>query len=269
MLLTIDAGNTRTKWAVLNVNGDISHHHACVNEALSTADFSPVTLGYKRVVISNVAGKEHATLLAAKLANYGLTVHWIKSSRQACGVSNQYATPETLGSDRWAALISAWHLTQGPCIVVNAGTAVTIDALQDKASPTIQADFIGGIILPGLNLMQQSLGLATAQLPTLSTTSEVMTPVDTEIFAKSTQEAVYSGALHAIVGAITLMAQALQAKTQKTPSIIISGGNAKTIYNALVVSVTNPVLIVDNLVLQGLFLLENAMSLNSVQSDAQ
>lgn len=263
MLLTIDAGNTRTKWAVLNVSGGISHSNACNNGSLTNADLSPTTLGYERIIISNVAGEQHAALLSNKLSAYGLPIRWIKASAQACGVTNQYAVAETLGSDRWAALIAAWHLKQAPCIVVNAGTAVTIDALQDKTTLTAQADFIGGMILPGLNLMQQSLGLATAQLPEHNTASDFMAATDAELFAQSTQVAIYSGALYAITGAIALMAQALQAKTQQAPSIIISGGNANAIHDSLVHSVTNPLLIVDNLVLQGLFLLEKFMQSES------
>jgi type III pantothenate kinase len=270
MLLTIDAGNTRTKWAVFNKAGEITNDGACDNRALSTADFSPSTLKYERVVISNVAGEAHAYLLTEKLAPYARPVRWIKTTTQACGVRNSYDQAETLGTDRWAALIAAWHIKQAPCVVVNAGTAVTIDALSvEPQSHTNQATFIGGLILPGLNLMQQSLGMATAQLPKLDLAANSTAQAHTDIFAKNTADAIYAGALHAIVGAIILMARELNVRCKQTPFIVISGGNAPIIYQqlmkeCLLMEMTQQALIVDNLVLQGLYLLENFM-----QSDTQ
>ncbi len=274
MLLTIDAGNTRTKWAVFNTDGVVTNNGACLNHELSTVNFQPAYLGYSRVAISNVAGKQHATLLTELLSPYALPVSWVKSSSQACCVINHYTSPESLGSDRWAALIAAWHIKQSPCIVVNAGTAVTIDALNVQPNNT-QANneslgaFIGGLILPGLSLMQQSLGLATAQLPKELTESTHTTQTHTDTFATNTADAMQSGAIHAVVGAITLMTQALHKQSNQIPAIIISGGNAKVIYEYMATRVTSPVSIVDNLVLQGLLLLENAMPINSAQSELQ
>lgn len=257
MLLSIDAGNTRTKWAVFNADGVSIRNGVCANKDLVSADLSPTSLGYERIVISNVAGKQHEALLSQILAHYNLPIRWVTSTPEACGVMNNYLLPEKLGTDRWAALVAAWHIKQVPCIVVNAGTAVTIDALNSNQKIN-QADFIGGLILPGLNLMQKSLGLNAAQLPAHNAEFQA-TPDHTPIFAKNTVEAIYSGATHAVIGAITLMASALQIQSKQIPSIIISGGDAKLIYDNLTTKMENPILIIDNLVLQGLFLIEKSM----------
>ncbi|MFZ3087724.1 MAG: type III pantothenate kinase [Methylotenera sp.] len=286
MLLTIDAGNTRTKWAVFNHTGEITQQGACLNETLATADLSPQSLNYERVAISNVAGKQHAALLAKKLAPYNLPVHWVRASIEACDVFNAYAEPEILGTDRWAALIAAWRMKHAPCVVVNAGTAVTIDALapridkyalapkidEDALTPGIdkialtnssdseqQGEFLGGMILPGLDLMQKSLGLATAQLPKNGTLQSANKRDIADIFAKNTTQAINAGALSAVAGAIMLMANALAQKCGQKPCVILSGGNALAIQNNLAGTVTNQVIIVDNLVLQGLYLLEHSV----------
>lgn len=277
MLLTIDAGNTRTKWAVFNHTGEITQQSACLNETLATADLSPQSLNYERVAISNVAGKQHAALLAKKLAPYNLPVHWVRASIEACDVFNAYAEPEILGTDRWAALIAAWRMKRSPCVVVNAGTAVTIDALapradKDALAPGIdkialtnssgreqQGEFLGGMILPGLDLMQKSLGLATAQLPKSGTLQGANERDLADIFAKNTTQAINTGALRAITGAIMLMANALAQKCAQKPCVILSGGNALAIQDSLADTVTNQVIIVDNLVLQGLYLLEHSV----------
>lgn len=271
MLLTIDAGNTRTKWAIFNALGEITQHAVCLNSEVDSADLSPALLGYNCAVISNVAGEQHAMHVAEKLSPYNLPVHWVKASPQACHVINRYTKPETLGTDRWAALIAAWDIKHAPCVVVNAGTAVTIDALNSgKINHEQYGEFIGGLILPGLTLMQQSLGIATAQLPKTDAEKSSATLRLEDIFAKNTVDVIYNGALHAIVGAIRQMIDALTQRSQQAPSIIISGGNASVIKEMLTRHVTNQTIIVDNLVCQGLYLLATStLNKNSMKSDAQ
>lgn len=257
MLLAIDIGNTRTKWAIFNDTGEIHHQDACMNNVFTSANLSPPQLDYNRIVISNVAGALHAETLTKKIAAFNLPIRWVKATNQAGDVLNRYLPAETLGSDRWAALIAAWHMQHRPCIVVNAGTAVTIDALCTREVNQRQyGEFIGGLILPGLTLMQQSLGLATAQLPTAPAVQATSFNVPKEVFAKNTTDAIYVGALLAISGATQQMARALKQHSQQEPCIIVSGGNGQTIKDYLTSQVTNQVLIVDNLVLKGLYLIE-------------
>jgi type III pantothenate kinase len=255
MLLTIDAGNTRTKWAIFDRHGEITRHGACVNDQLSNIDLNPKSLGYERIIISNVAGKAHALRLENLLASHHLPMLWVKASQKACNVINDYAEVETLGSDRWASLIAAWHIKHAPCVVVNAGTAVTIDALHSQSGNNQQGEFLGGMILPGLKLMQTSLGLGTAQLPIKDTAQDSNENTPADIFAKSTIQAIDAGTMHAITGAIEHMANALEAKCGQTPFIVMSGGDAPVIQSYLTDAVTNPTVIVDNLVLKGLYLL--------------
>lgn len=255
MLLTIDAGNTRTKWAIFDRHGEITRHGACVNDQLSNIDLNPKSLGYERIIISNVAGKAHALRLENLLASHDRPILWVKASNDACNVINGYIDVETLGSDRWASLIAAWHIKHAPCVVVNAGTAVTIDALHSQSDNNQQGEFLGGMILPGLKLMQTSLGLGTAQLPIKDTTQDSNENTPADIFAKSTIQAIDAGAMHAITGAIEHMANALEAKCGQTPFIVMSGGDAPVIQSYLTDTVTNPTVIVDNLVLKGLYLL--------------
>lgn len=271
MLLTIDAGNTRTKWAIFNELGAVTQHDVRLNSDIDSADFSPALLGYNGAVISNVAGESHAMHLAGKLSPYHLPVHWVKATPQACHVINRYTKPEALGTDRWAALIATWHIKHAPCVVVNVGTAVTIDALNScEINHEQYGEFIGGLILPGLDLMQQSLGLATAQLPKTDAAQAPSAPKSDDIFAKNTADVIYNGALHAITGAIRQMIDALTQHSQQAPYVIISGGNASVIKEMLTRHVTNQTIIVDNLVCQGLYLLATSTSNeNTMKSDAQ
>lgn len=261
-ILAIDAGNTRVKWGLFDALGAMLDCGSCLNVDLMTAKLPTAN----RAVISNVAGAVIKTSLISLLGK-NTPILWVNAQKNACDVSNQYSLD--LGADRWAALVAAWHLKNAPCVVVNAGTAVTIDALSvEQNKLKNQAVFIGGLILPGLNLMQQSLGLATAQLPKFDTATPSAKNLTTDIFAKNTADAIYSGALHAIVGAVTLMAHELHCHCKQLPFIVLSGGNAPVIYQQLIkqsltVPMAQQVIIVDNLVLQGLYLLDNLKLNNS------
>ena len=84
---------------------------------------------------------------------------------EAAGVRNGYARPAQLGADRWAALVGAWNQERRPCLVVNAGTALTIDVLLEDPERPGHGYFAGGCILPGFDLMRGALNRHTAQLP--------------------------------------------------------------------------------------------------------
>ena len=248
--LAIDIGNTRIKWGLFDANGAILKNGFCLNTNLTTLALPDAT----HVLISNVAGNDIKSQLEIHLMRYA-NINWLKSTSKIAGVSNHYSKPETLGCDRWAALVAAWHIKQAPCVVVNAGTAVTIDALTINNN---QAAFIGGLILPGLNLMQQSLGQATAQLPAANSAASAA-PQSNDSFPKNTVDAIYTGALQAIIGAITLMSHKLHAECKQLPYILISGGNAQTIKDNLMSNATQQALVVDHLVLRGLYLIDQFM----------
>lgn len=248
MLLAIDCGNTRIKWATFNNNGEICSQGACLNAEIPQTKLPDAT----RIIISNVAGKQVKNHLTRILPNL-TSVHWITAKSSECAVINYYSQPEKLGTDRWAAVIAAWHMKQAACVVVNAGTAVTVDALNEKG------EFLGGMILPGIQLMQQSLGVATAQLPSVAseTSTKSVDHQYQDIFAKNTVEAMRAGAINAACGAVMQMHARLAIQSKEAPYILIGGGNAQLIKDNLLGDVTNQALIVDNLVLRGLYLIEN------------
>src|SRR5690606_17996023 len=81
--------------------------------------------------------------------------HWIGALVSGFGIKNGYHQPELLGCDRWAAMVGARQYSEQSCLVVNAGTALTVDALQREPAGGSHT-FIGCIIVPGWHMMQQS-----------------------------------------------------------------------------------------------------------------
>ncbi|MGA9666111.1 MAG: type III pantothenate kinase [Gallionella sp.] len=264
MLLLIDAGNTRIKWALAD---DMTRRARASGAGMPSPRALPQSAGFasnvsdadgvewlgngvlpveragelplqfsgvqniQQIWASNVAGEE----VARHIRNIKTgRVNFIVAKEMQCGVRNGYSNAGQLGSDRWAALIAAWHLVHGKCMVVDCGTAITIDALSEHG------EFLGGLILPGMELMQRSLAVATDQLR--------LEPGNYATFPLNTADALFSGAIQACCGAIERQYALLD--DVGTP-VVLSGGAAGILEGRLNV----PLRVVDNLVLQGLSLI--------------
>lgn len=246
MLMVIDVGNTRTKWAEVQADGSLSAMRVSGNATIANSALKEALANADKVVIANVAGEAIAQQLTAMMPDETTVVFPIAQA-EACEVINSYDQKEALGIDRWAAVIAAWHMNKQPTIVVNAGTAITIDAIsKDKA--TKKGAYMGGSIMPGLQLMYSALTDGTTKLA--STPAGILT-----VFPKNTQDAIQTGCMNAIVGAVVLQMKQLEKHHAFLPKIVISGGDAVKIAEALKPQLKR-VIIADNLVLQGLALLE-------------
>ncbi len=234
MKLLIDIGNTRLKWALVNGNEWLESgamRIECAAELTSEiSNFSEVQQAW----VSNVAGEK----IARQILALGIRrTHFISAQNLQCGVVNGYSDFTQLGSDRWASLIAAWNLTHAKCLVVNSGTATTIDTI------TAEGEFIGGLILPGLELMLRSLTEATHQL-NVSQGQYVPLPLNTA-------DGMLSGAIQAICGAV----ERQKAYFSDDVPVILGGGAAGTLEPQLG-SLTRKV---DDLVLRGLLLISKEM----------
>ncbi len=246
MILAVDCGNTRIKWALYQpgpypVGSDMAaarvQQGALGQAALSTLDAMLAAQPRpSRVIIANVAGAAVEQALRALTDRWGVPVEWLIASTERAGVINRYQQPERLGADRWAALIAARQRQAGPQLVVSAGTALTADMLD------AQGVFLGGIIAPGLRLMQQSLAAGTAGLP--------LSPGQYAEWPRDTADAIATGCLEAACGAIRGMMRRLPSQAQ----CLITGGDAATLSAQLDIAHQR----VDNLVLDGLALLAQA-----------
>ncbi|HUP28979.1 MAG TPA: type III pantothenate kinase [Usitatibacter sp.] len=236
-MLAIDAGNTRIKWGV---HGD---GRWLASGAILTAESAGWGAAWQaapkpdRAIASNVAGSQVLADLERACKQAGVPLQVIRPVASLLGVTNGYADPGQLGSDRWASLIAAHHLSRGHKLVVNVGTALTIDAL------TAEGQFLGGVIVPGPALMRRSLDRGTAGLR--------LTEGEFNDLPRSTPDAITSGAIAAGVGAITRLADAMAKQGVAPANIILSGGASGEISPHLPI----PFAIHENLVLDGLVLI--------------
>ena len=233
-LLAIDAGNTRIKWG-LHEDGSWRERGTLETSRAHEIESALARLaGFDRVLAANVAGEEVAIAIGQALRRFGVEPPWVLASVEQCGVRSGYAQPAQLGPDRWAALIAARQLYDGPCIVVNAGTTMTVDALSSDGV------FVGGCIVPGYALMRNALSRNTARLK--------MQDGEFSYFPDNTGDSIASGALNALLGAIDRMHRYMAETGERDALVMLSGGDAAI----LAPLVSARVQVVDNLVLEGL-----------------
>lgn len=231
MIVCLDSGNSRIKWGVHDgerwmAQGAVDH--ADVVQLAALVDKWPCP---DKVVLANVAGGEAVRRIREQLAAWLPVFFEVRSEQSRCGVTSFYRNPGQLGVDRWCALIGARGLVQSAAIVVMAGTATTIDTLN------ADGEFLGGLILPGLELMRSALARDTAGLPFAE-------GVHAE-YPRCTDDAIVSGAIEAQAGAIE---RAFARLADASARCLLSGGNAEQIAPYLGI----PCVLTQNLPLEGL-----------------
>jgi type III pantothenate kinase len=223
--LLLDIGNTRIKWGAwrdhgLDETGALIHADVERPEAWALPDFAP-----DRIIACSVARRPLYDRVRNELQHrYGVEIEFTRSEDETAGVRCGYSDPNRLGADRWMAVLAASRYTRADALVVDAGTAVTIDA--------VDADMqhLGGYIVPGLRLMERSL---------IGETGEIQVRHNDESepgFGHSTEAAVRGGALTAVCGAIeraTAEFGRIRGTDLSRESIILTGGDGARIAAAL------------------------------------
>ena len=244
MILLLDIGNTRIKWARLE-GGRLGSQQAHVH---LEADLGPVLERVfdgpapERVLVSNVAGP----LIAAALRElceerYGKRPELLIPAPETCGVTNGYQDPARLGADRWAAVIGAYHRHGGPACVVDAGTAITVDAVDGKGR------HLGGLIAPGPQTMRRALAGATASLRDGG-------EGEFALLCRDTRSAIGSGGWHAAAGFLERIHGLVGAELGAKTRFLLTGGDAERLGEL----VPGKFVLAPDLVLQGLAVVAGA-----------
>lgn len=241
MELLIDAGNTNLKWACAGPDGigemrTLRHHGALPIDLHAAWELLPPP---DRVLIANVGGESLGeTLRLACRAHWGREPRFARPRQTCCGVTVAYAEPARLGADRWLALLAARREVSGPVLVVDAGTAVTYDLL------LADGRHLGGLILPGMRMMRESL-LAGTRIPAVEPADSV------EPWAADTGAAVAAASVQAPAALAERLRDRLAAAAGQAPTVLITGGDAERLAGAL----ERPARPIPDLVLRGLTLL--------------
>ncbi len=227
--LLLDIGNTRLKWGILD-NGAIRRTGHIARDTIREQGLAVLTAKLPRQVdtamASNVAGPSIATRLSGVIGMHcNCDVHFVRTEKQACGISNSYRQPRRMGVDRWVAMIGAWAENPHACLVVDAGTAVTIDALSDDGQ------HVGGQIIAGIGLMASALAAETSGIQSVQP-RRTASASGMSMFASSTSRAIEQGAINAVTGAIERAHRTLQDNGYEA-AIFLTGGDASRILKSL------------------------------------
>lgn len=238
MILDIDAGNTRIKWRVIDgglviARGDTSTALVAQGDLLEIDGIDSID----RIRLACVAGNQIIENLHSQLrAKFGIHLELAEVTDCAASVVCGYRDHAQLGVDRWLALVAAYAKNNQAVIVVDAGSAVTVDMVGAEGVHQ------GGYIVPGLRLMHEVLWTGTDRIKVKAKPIvEISEP------GLSTDEAVDKGCLLLLVSMIESLAAKYQSK------LIITGGDGSLLCDALNVDAKlYPDLVLEGLALEGI-----------------
>lgn len=152
MILELDAGNTRIKWRLLGTGG-------VVREAGAVHSLEELSGGLRSLfcapravrVVSVREARFRQELSDALQESVGLAPEYAAVTRQCGGLSTACTDLARLGVDRWLVALAAWHRDPGACVVIDCGSAVTLDLVDGAAVHR------GGYIVPGLSMQLDAL----------------------------------------------------------------------------------------------------------------
>ncbi|MGD8450359.1 MAG: type III pantothenate kinase [Phycisphaerae bacterium] len=217
-LLVIDIGNSRIGLAVWDAEG---LHHV---QRVPTAQ--PNTWPVALDAICQAAGRTPTQAVLGSVAPE-TTGRFATLVEERCGLAAfrvrddlplplplEIDNPLEVGVDRVCCAAAAWDRTRGTCAVASFGTATTIDCVSADGS------FLGGVILPGLDMSCEALYDHTAQLP------RVTPAAPNGPFARNTHDAIVNGVCYAAAGALREVVERFATELREWPRLVVTGGNA-------------------------------------------
>jgi type III pantothenate kinase len=246
MKLLIDFGNTRCKWVSI-VENEWQSVNSFAHHGQNICDMMRERLPLKQadeIHIVSVLGDEFEAD-CQQLLERTVPCNFYHSQSHAHSIRLAYAKPASYGADRFAALVAAHQYISGDKIIVDCGTALTVDVLKQSG------EHLGGLIIPGMTMMCDSLCKQTANLMIDEN------PTEARLLAGNTKEAIYSGTVmlanYGLLGIIQQLQEDLdQAK------IILTGGEANKMFTLDSIDINHK----PNLVLEGLEFMVASGSVN-------
>jgi len=237
VILEIDAGNTSLKWR---------WRGSAASSVSSLRQLESAIADARRpdeVLVCNVRGEEFEAELTAWFADrWELRPRFAAVARVCGGVRIQYPDPSRLGADRWLAMLAGFRIAGGSCLVVDGGTALTIDMLDAGGL------HLGGYIMPGLEMSRAALTRDTSIRLAPGGAAESAAP------GNDTAAAVRNGTLFMLCSAVRAALKRRE-RQNESPPVILTGGDAAVLGAFLQEEIgRDGILTVPDLVLDGLAL---------------
>ncbi|MFT7223511.1 MAG: type III pantothenate kinase [Cellvibrionaceae bacterium] len=250
MILEVDIGNSRIKWRVVESDRTVSTA-GCGSHRDYSQSLGDLTPAPEMIRVASVVPDLEESFREWCLEQWGLEPKFAQVSHLCSGVTNAYVDVSQMGVDRWSAIVAAFDHHQTACLVIDVGSALTVDLLQ------ADGHHIGGYIVPGLSLMREALLRHTGRVKTFSIDYHGNCSP-----GQSTQEAVAAGLRMMHLGLITQALIRLLSEEDSPPVLAITGGAAEVLLVSLKIALAeqglsgkvssvelNPWLVMDGLAL--------------------
>jgi type III pantothenate kinase len=241
MILELDLGNTRGKWRIVDHQGALQISGTGSVDEWIDGDMPVAWSRIKRVRAGSVLSSAKNAALADRLQTLlQLRVEFAVATASCAGVRNAYADPGRLGVDRWLALIAAYRSQQAAVLVIDAGSALTVDAVN------ADGNHLGGYIVPGARLMERALLNGTDRVRFENGTADGFD------LGADTGGCVHNGIAAAQCGTMLVALGVVEARLGYRPALIISGGWSELAQKYLAKLGVANVIMAPDLVLDGL-----------------
>ncbi len=210
--LTIDIGNSAIKMGLfvkdqlLKTATEATVEKALVRIKTWTSQTPPCRIG-----IASVVPQQFKKIVSSITECTDASIFEVHS-HAVLPLYIQYTPAESLGPDRLAAASAAWYPGGTPQIIIDAGTAITIDVVQADGA------FLGGVILPSPTLANQALADYTAQLSTVPLT------IPESAFGTSTIQALQHGLIHGMIDAVLGAVERIEQFLDSPSVLTLTGG---------------------------------------------
>ncbi len=240
MLLAVDIGNTNLHAGLFDVDsGRLVRHHT-----VSASGINAGSVSIDPAILEEISDCILASVNPVTENNF---LKWFdsRSDKKPLKIPDDVPIriptltrhPERIGVDRLLNATAAYRRTRTSTIVVDVGTAITVDAI------SANGEFLGGVISPGLEPLKTALHACTALLP------EVQVQRPHRTLGRDTHEAVNAGLYWGMVGVIERITNNLSEELDGKAVVLATGGDAELLANDI--QVVNE--IVPHLTLEGVF----------------
>ena len=222
-MMLLDVGNTRARWAFTGGSGFTGQgsfvHRGREFDALADQAWAGREAP-DALAVANVAGRSVQDAITHwAREHWNLLPVFIRVAAGAAGVTNAYAIPEQLGVDRWAAMVAAWHEQKSAVLVIDCGSAITVDVVDTGGRHQ------GGLIAPGISMMRDSLPRDTANIDILFSNQAR----GVNLLSDGTEAAIRNGTIYMASAMIDRVAADVMERFDEGMRVVLTGGDAPVI----------------------------------------
>lgn len=233
MILLIDVGNSRLKWAIWQESTFTFGSAIAYKQQTLTIVMTMLWQSLPaptHMLVANVAGDAVTTALQQFAdAQWHIAPTFIQSSKEALGVYNAYQQPEQLGVDRWLAMLAAWSLFHNSVAIFDCGSALTVDVVNAHGQHQ------GGLIVPGLTLLTQAYqkGTYNGEQTHFVNTLHISQKTSTRLLGTNTQDCITFGTHNLLTAFIKQVSQDLKKQYGTNLKLLLTGGDAEILQSHL------------------------------------